>query len=461
MNQFGHDVYLSPFTWRYGSAELRQIWSETNRRRMMRQVWVALATAQAELGLVSQAQLADLKAHVNDVDIERAAEIEAETRHDIMAEIRTYAEQCKVGGGIIHLGATSEDVSSNVDPLRIRESLDIIIGKVTALINILAVQTEQWADLPTMAFTHIQPAEPTTVGYRLAQYLQDLNEDLEELKSVRQNIRGKGFKGAVGNSASYVSLFGHEGAEKMEKIALQTLGLEAFQAATQVYPRKQDAKVLNALANLAASLYRLTFDLRLLQTPPIGEMREPFGKKQVGSSAMPFKRNPISAEKVASLSRYLSSLPNIAWQNAAGSILERTLDDSANRRITLPSGFLCADELVKTVTKIVENWTVDKDAIARNMRIYGPFSATEKVLMEAAKAGGDRQQLHEIIREHCLKAWAEMTDSHNPLAEQLANDTVLLNLLGDAETIHALMDATEHTGLAPQRAKAIAHAIRT
>ncbi|MGC9358305.1 MAG: lyase family protein, partial [Anaerolineae bacterium] len=295
---FTHEGYLSPFTWRYGSDAMRHIWSKAHKRRLMRRVWVALATAQHEAGLVTAEELADLRAHADDIDLARAAEIEAEIHHDVMAEIRTYAEQCPVGGGIIHLGATSTDVLDNVDAIRLREACDLLLPALRALLLDLATLIEERAEQPCMGFTHLQPAEPTTVGYRLAQYGQDLLLDYEELRRVRERLRGKGLKGAVGTSASYAALL--EGSAmtpaQMEGRVMALLDLEPFPVTTQTYPRKQEWHVLNALAGLGSSLYRFAFDLRLLQSPPLGEWSEPFGARQVGSSAMPFKRNPITAE---------------------------------------------------------------------------------------------------------------------------------------------------------------------
>ncbi|MBN1248939.1 MAG: adenylosuccinate lyase, partial [Anaerolineae bacterium] len=308
---FNHESYLSPFTWRYGSAEMHEIWSEVHKRRLLRRVWVALAATQHEAGLVSQAQLDDLRAHQDDVDIARATEIESEIHHDLMAEVRTYAEQCPVGGGIIHLGATSMDISDNVEVLRIREALDVVLASLASLLETLAQTVEARADQVCMAFTHLQPAEPTTVGYRLAQYAQDLLIDYEELLRVRQNLCGKGIKGAVGTSASYQALLEGTGMTpaRLEARVMARLELDAFGVATQTYPRKQDWLVLNALAGLAGSLYKFAFDLRILQSPVIGEWSEPFGQRQVGSSAMPFKRNPVRSENINSLARFVAALP--------------------------------------------------------------------------------------------------------------------------------------------------------
>ncbi len=458
-----HSTYQSPYTWRYGSDAMRQIFSELHRRRLWRRIWVALARAQASVGLVTSEQLADIEAHAGEIDIDRALEIEQVTRHDVMAEIRTYAEQCLVGGGVIHLGATSMDVVDNAEALRQAEALDLVLARLANLIRAFAGLTERHAETATMGYTHLQPAEPTTLGYRFAQTLQDLLVDGEELRRVRRQLKGKGLKGAVGTLASYGQLLTETGitAGEFETRVLAELGLEAFPAATQTYPRKQDWLVLNALAGLAQTLYRFAFDLRVLQSPAFGELSEPFGKDQVGSSAMPFKRNPITAEKIDSLARYVAALPGVAWNNAANSLLERTLDDSANRRSLLPEAFLATDEILLASLHIAGDLNVWPAAIARNLAAYGVFAATERLLMEAVKAGGDRQQLHEVMREHSLIAWAAVqTGLPNPLADRLGADPTFTALL-PAERIRTLLDASDYVGEAPERARQVAALARS
>ena len=463
MTTFDHETYLSPLTWRYGSEAMRTIWSEAQKRRLLRRFWVALADAQAEVGLVTPAQVAELRAHQDTIDIARAEEIEREIRHDLMAEIKTYAEQCPTAGAIIHLGATSMDVLDNVDALRLRAALRLIITTLQKLLSTLATRITEHAHTPAIAFTHIQPAEPTTVGYRLAQYAQDLLMDLAELQRAHDGIRGKGLKGAVGTSASYTQLLADKGwsARQLEERVMAKLGLTAFEAATQTYPRKQDLLVMNALAGLGASLHKFAFDLRILQSPPIGEWSEPFGAKQVGSSAMPFKRNPITAENIDSLARQVAALPRIAWDNAALSLLERTLDDSANRRVFLPEAFLLTDEIVRRAQGLVAGLQVWPGPTQRNLRAYGLFAATERVMMAAVNAGGDRQLLHEVIREHSLTAWAALQDGQpNPLAELLAADPRITDYLPPA-TVMDLLDATDHVGDAAERARRIAATIQS
>lgn len=454
------NTYLSPFTWRYGTPAMRRLWSEANKRLLWRQIWTALAEMQSEFGLVTPEQAADLRAHMTELDLPRALEIEAEIQHDLMAEVRVFAGQCRVGGGIIHLGATSMDIEDNADALRLRSALDLLLESLSALLRTLGLLIEKWADTPLMAFTHIQPAEPSTLGYRLALYGQDLLADFEALSRQRSGVRGKGFKGAVGTSAAYADLIGAENLDAFEQKLSEKLGLPFFPVASQVYPRKQDYEIVSTIAGLGASLYKFAFDLRLLQSPPIGELSEPFGEKQVGSSAMPFKRNPIRAEKINSLARYLASLPRLAWDNAAHTLLERTLDDSANRRILLPEACLAADELLRTASGILSKLRVDEAAIARTLAAYGPFAATERVLMALARAGADRQEMHERLRLLSMKAWeAVRSGEKNPLVEYLYQEVEITEYLPEGE-IRALMAASSQVGNAPEKARQMAKAIR-
>ncbi len=467
----GFDTYQSPLSWRYGSEEMRRTWSLVYQRRLWRRIWVALAEAQAELGLVSAAQVADLRAHAEEVDLDRSLAIEAEIKHDLVAEIRAYAEQCPVGGGIIHLGATSMDVKDNAEVLCMAEGLDLLLGKLEALLVELAGRIEAGAAQACMGYTHLQPAEPTTTGYRLAQYGLDLLLDLEELRRVRRDLRGKGFKGATGTSASYTQLLaslptvspGEAGpAAALEAAVMGRLGLPAFPVATQTYPRKQDWFVVNALAGTAASLYKFAFDLRILQAQPFGEWSEPFGNRQVGSSAMAFKRNPESAEAMDSLARLVATLPRVTWDNAAHSLLERTLDDSANRRLVLPEAFLLVDELLGRAQRIISGLVVREEGLARNLELYGTFAATERLLMELVKAGADRQEMHELIRQHSMAAWQAVQRNAagaNPLPELLAADPQVLAHL-PAPRVRELLEAGNYLGDAPWRAREMAGAIR-
>jgi adenylosuccinate lyase len=460
MTEYSHETFLSPFTWRYGSDEMRTIWSQMYTRRLWRRIWVALAEVQAQAGLVTEAQVADLRAHQDDIDWERAQEIEQALHHDLMAEVRAYAEQCPVGGGIIHLGATSMDVEDNADALRIREALALVRGRLVELLEALAERIEAEADTVIMAYTHIQPAEPTTVGYRLCQYAYDFLTDLQGLDAL--SVLGKGFKGAVGTSASYAHLLAESemSPEEMEARVMARLGIDAVPVSTQTYPRKMDYTVLNVLAGVAQSAHKFALDLRLLQSPLFGEMSEPFGRQQVGSSAMPFKRNPINSESICSLARYAAALPRVAWDNAALSMLERTLDDSANRRVVLPEAFLVIDDLLRRLTRIVRGLRLGREASARNLATYGPFAATEPLLMALVKAGADRQAMHELIRDHCMAAWDAMQAGQpNPLIERLAADeTVNAYVSGDA--VRRIMRQGADAGQAPALCRVFSATLR-
>jgi adenylosuccinate lyase len=457
---FSFDSYLSPFTWRYGSTDIRRLWSETYKRILWRKVWLALAEVEAQYGLVSAEQLGELRTHSDAIDIPRAMEIESVIHHDLMAELKTYAEQCPNAGGVLHLGATSTDIEDNADTIRIRQSIELIITRLAELLSVFSDQIDRYADTVMIAYTHLQPAEPSTVGYRLSLYAQDLLSDWENLRRVRTHLRGKGFKGAVGTGAAFAELIGLHNLSEFETRLSTLLGVPFYPVASQVYPRKQDYQVLSALAGLGASLYKFAFDLRFLQSPPIGEMSEPFGDLQVGSSAMPFKRNPIRAEKIDSLARSLAQLPRIAWDNAANSSLERTLDDSANRRSILPESFLIADELLLVTTQIVRGLQVDGNRTARNLRMYGPFAAMERVLMRLSKEGVDRQVMHERFRQYAMSAWSETQNgAPNPLVRLIADDEhVKLHIQKD--DLLELMDVDHYIGDAPQRSRHLVQTIR-
>jgi adenylosuccinate lyase len=448
--------YQSPFTWRYGSPAMRRIWGEANKRRLWRRLWLALAEVQAEFGLVRPEQVDDLRAHFQDLDIPLALQIETEIQHDLMAELKVFAGQAPLGGAILHLGATSTDVEDNADVLCMRQALDLLLEELRPVLLAFAARIQEWAETPLIAFTHLQPAEPSTLGYRLAGYAQDLWADWGALHQVRLDLRGKGFKGAVGSAAAYAELLGLANLPEFERRLSVRLDLPFYPVATQVYPRKQDYQVVSALAGLGASLYKFAFDLRLLQSPPLGEWREPFGEHQVGSSAMPFKRNPVNAEKIDSLARLLAQMPRLAWDNAAHSLLERTLDDSANRRTLLPEAFLIADELIRVTHRVLDGLQFDEHSMRRNLSQYAPFAGVERVLAASSKAGADRQMMHERLRQHAMQAWGSVQDGgENPLVELLAGDSDLARYLAPAE-IRRLMDANQYVGDAPQRARLLA-----
>src|SRR3989344_2923500 len=448
-----HQTYQSPFSWRYGSEHMRQIFSEQHKFELWRRVWVALAQAQHTAGLVSAEELTDLKKHQNDIDIDRILEIEKETNHDVVAAIREYAEKAKFGGGKIHLGATSMDINDNADTMRYHEALGSIEKKIVNLLTIFSSLIAQYASTPCMGYTHLQPAEPTTVGYRMAYYAQDLLMDFDYLQFVRGVMKAKGMKGAVGTAASYTALIkSPQGASEMEQEVMKSLGLHSATISTQVYPRKIDYHILTLLSSISSTLAKFASDLRILQSPSIGEWSEPFGKTQVGSSAMPFKKNPIASEKICSLARYIGTLPAVALENASHSYLERTLDDSANRRIILPEGFLAVDEVLITGEKILTNIVINKERIACNLNQYAPFAASESILLKAVSHGANRQDMHETLREIAMQAWAQVQEGkENPMADLLKKSTAITNHV-TVDAISELLDVSTHIGDASKRA---------
>ena len=445
--------FASPFAWRYGSEAMRRIWSEEYKHRLWRRIWVMLAEVQCEAGLLSQKQVDELRAHQNDVDVERAVAIDAEIHHDLMAAIKAFAEQCPLAGGVIHLGATSMDIEDNADILRIREALGLIREGLVDVLGLLAQHIEAEAETPALGHTHIQPAQPTTLGYRLCQYAQDALIDLAQVDHLLDTVRGKGFKGAVGTSAAYARLLAGTGmpAREMERLVLERLGLSAVPVSTQTYPRKYDYLTLCVLAGIAQTLHKFGLDLRLLQSPSWGELGEPFGKRQVGSSVMPFKRNPVIAEGMCSLARFVATLPQVGWDNAALSVLERTLDDSANRRAILPEAFLATEEILRRARKILTGLQIDREAMKRNLAAYAPFAATERLLVELVSHGADRQQMHEVIRGHSMKAWGDFQAGEaNPLGSLLASDEKVAAFLSP-ERVREIMQSGADVGDAPER----------
>lgn len=429
---------------------MRQLFSEKSKYKLWRKVWVSLARAQSKLGLVSQEELADLEKHQEDLDIERIWEIEKDTRHDVVAAIKEFAEKAKIGGGKIHLGATSMDISDNAETIRLSQAINFIEGNLKNLLKAFGEKIEKYANLPCMGYTHLQSAEPTTLGYRFAFYAQDLLWDLELLQFVKKNLKSKGLKGAVGTSASYIKLLDEEKAEKMEALVLEELGVEAAEITSQTAPRKVEVWAGNLLSSIAQSLYKFAFDLRIMQSPGFGEWAESFGKSQVGSSAMPFKKNPIKAEQICSLSRLVVNLSRTTWDNASHMLLERTLDDSANRRIMIPEMFLAIDEMLTSSTNIVDGLTINDKRITKNLEIYWPFSASEAIIIEAVKKGANRQRMHEVLREISMKdgQFKNLLLQSDEIGKYLKPDE-----------IKKLLDAQNHTGNAPKKALTIVRQI--
>ncbi len=451
--------YTSPFSWRYGSEEMRRIFSEENKYRLWRKIWVELARAESKNGLVGKEELEDLEKHQDEIDIERIWEIEKDTCHDVVAAIKEFAEKAKIGGGKIHLGATSMDIVDNAETVRITEAMGVVEKRLVVLLLALSSKVEKYAEYVCMGYTHLQPAEPTTLGYRFAFYAQDLLMDLELLQFVKKNLKSKGIKGAVGTSASFVNLMGLEKAEEMEQNIMGELGLKEIEIASQTAPRKIEFFVSSLLSSIAQSLYKFAFDLRIMQSPGFGEWQEPFGKSQVGSSAMPFKKNPIKAEQICSLTRLVVGLSRISWDNAAHMLLERTLDDSANRRVAIPEMFLALDEMLTSTTNIIDGLTINDKRITKNLDTYWPFSASETIIIEAVKKGADRQKIHEVLREISMKAWEAIQNGEvNPMEDLLMSNSEINKYLSPAE-IDKLLDAKNHVGNAPQKSLEISRVI--
>ena len=406
---------------------MRKVFSEINTRTYWRKIWSSLAEAQSSFGLVSKEEVRDLKSKMTEdhIDLKRSHEIERKIRHDLMSEIKTYAEQAPIGGGKIHLGATSADIEDNVDIIKLLQALDIILTRLVNSLNSLSNNIIKYSNLPCIAWTHLQPAEPTTLGYRFANYAQDILLDICSVENLKQDfLKSKGLKGAVGTSGSYKQLLKEKASPmKLEEEVMQQLGSDVFPVTTQTYPRKVDHLILSVLSSISQSTHKFGLDIRILQSPVFGELSEPLGKSQVGSSTMAFKRNPITSERMCSLARYVSALPNITFMNSAFNILERTLDDSANRRILIPEGFLAIDECLTLYSKIISNITVNKFRIKKNLETFGVFSGTEAVLMEMVKRGEDRQDIHEKIRVLSFQAWNDVSNGkNNPLKDLIIND---------------------------------------
>ncbi len=449
--------YVSPFSWRYGSKEMRRIFSERNKYALWRRIWIALAEAYHTAGLVKLDELNDLKKHADDIDIEKILALEKETKHDVVAAIREFASKARVGGRTIHLGATSADVVDNADAVRVTQALGLIQNHLVRLLKSFTKHIRTYAAVPCMGYTHLQFAEPTTVGYRLALYAQDLLIDLSLLGFVTSLYKAKGMKGAVGTRASYAELLKGISmtAQELDDVVAKKLDLSFSLITTQVAPRKFDYLVISLLASIASSLAKFAGDLRILQSAGIGEWSEPFGVDQVGSSAMPFKKNPIGSEKICSLARFVAVLPLVALENASMSYLERTLDDSANRRIIIAEACLSVDEMLGTAVTIVEGLVIHADRIAYNVAQYAPFAATETILIHLVKRGAHRQKAHELLRRISMKAWDDVKKGNaNPMVQLLRKDSAILKYLAPSE-IDNLVDVTHHIGDAPMRARAL------
>ena len=409
------DRYESPLASRYASQFMLHLFSADMRIQTWRRLWVALARAEHELGLpVTAEQVAELEAHLTDIDYETAAAREKEVRHDVMAHVYTYGKAAPSAAGIIHLGATSCYVTDNADLILYREGLRYLRGELIAVLANLAKFADQYKATPTLGYTHYQPAQLVTVGKRATLWMQDLLADLEELDFVLENMKFLGCRGTTGTEASFMDLFEGDGAkidEMNRKISAEFGFDKCFPVCGQTYPRKVDSRILNCLSSIAQSCYRMANDIRLLQHDR--QVEEPFEKNQIGSSAMAYKRNPMRSERICSLSRYLMADAMNAPMTASVQWLERTLDDSANRRISMPEGFLCADAILRLAQNVTDGLHVNEKVVDRTCREYLPFIATENLMMEGVKRGGDRQELHEIIRTCSMAATARMKEGES------------------------------------------------
>ena len=443
-------MYDNPLVGRYASPEMSRLWGAERKFRTWRQLWVWLAEAEAELGLkITPAQLDSLRRHTDDVDLEAAARYERRLRHDVMAHVHAYGDVCPEARGIIHLGATSCYVTDNTDLMLMREGLQLLAGRVASVIDRLATFAGRWRDLPCLGFTHFQPAQPTTVGKRACLWAYDLVLDLEEVERRIAGLKARGAKGTTGTQASFLELFGgdHDKVRRLDELVARKMGFAATYPVTgQTYSRKIDLQIVGALAGVAASAHKAATDLRLLAGRK--ELEEPFEEEQIGSSAMAYKRNPMRAERICGLARFVTSLESSAAATAATQWLERTLDDSANRRLVLPQAFLATDALLILYQNIAAGMVVYPQVISRHLNEELPFMATENILMAAVTAGGDRQDLHERIRRHSQAAAAEVKDrgGRNDLMDRLAADPTFSRV-----DLRGTLDPAAYVGRAPQQ----------
>ena len=407
-----NNKYESPLSSRYASDYMLELFSSDTRYQTWRRLWVSLAKAEMKLGLpITQAQVDELSAHITDIDYECVSRREKEVRHDVMAHIYAYGKAAPTAAGIIHLGATSCYVTDNADLIIYRDALKYLRSELLSVLANLSEFAEKYKDLPTLGYTHYQPAQLVTVGKRAALWMQDFLSDQKEIDFAIENIRFLGCRGTTGTEASFVDLFDGDTkkTDELNRMIAADFGFdECFDVVGQTYPRKVDSRILNALSSLAQSCYRMANDIRLLQHDR--QVEEPFEKNQIGSSAMAYKRNPMRSERICSLARYLIADAMNAPMTASVQWLERTLDDSANRRISLPEGFLCADAILRLAQNVTDGLRVNKKVIEKAVKEYLPFIATENLMMEAVKRGGDRQKIHEIIRRCSMEATAKMKD---------------------------------------------------
>ncbi|HEX9167186.1 MAG TPA: adenylosuccinate lyase [Gemmatimonadales bacterium] len=446
------DRYLSPLSQRYASAEMQRLWGPHHRAGLWRRLWLALAESQRELGLaIPDAALDEMRAHLDDVDLAAVAGYERRFRHDVMAHVHAFGDQAPGARAVIHLGATSAFVTDNADLLVLREALRLVLGRLVALAEGLGAFARRWADEPCLAYTHFQPAQLTTVGKRATLWAQDAALDIEALLGLVNGLRFHGCKGTTGTQASFLDLFegDHGKVRELDRRITTRMGFpSSFPVSGQTYPRKLDSQVLDGLSGVSQSVAKMAVDLRLLQHE--GELLEPFEAEQVGSSAMAYKRNPMRAERIGALSRFVISLQANGAHTAASQWLERTLDDSANRRLSLPEAFLATDASLILAENIVAGLEVRTEVIRRHVTEQMPFMATERWLMLGVRAGGDRQALHEVIRRHSMAAADQVSrGGSNDLLDRLASDPAFSAV--PAATLRNELEPSRYTGRASRQ----------
>ncbi len=446
------DGYVSPLSQRYASKQMQYLFSQNKKFRTWRSLWIALAETEMELGLpVTAEQIGEMKAHRDDINYADAQEREKAVRHDVMSHVYAYGLQCPKAKGIIHLGATSCYVGDNTDIIIMRDALDLVHGKLVNLIGKLADFADEYKSLPTLAFTHFQPAQPTTVGKRATLWIQEFMMDLQDLEYVRGSLKLLGCKGTTGTQASFLELFDgdEEKVGRIDPMIAQKMGFDAcYPVSGQTYSRKVDARVMNVVAGIAASAHKMSNDIRLLQH--LKEVEEPFEKTQIGSSAMAYKRNPMRSERIASLSRYVMVNSLNPSMTSAEQWFERTLDDSANRRLSIAEGFLAIDGILDLCVNVTDGLQVYPKVIEKHLRGELPFMATENIMMDAVKEGGDRQELHERIRTLSMEAGRQVKveGRDNDLLERIAADPAFPM---DMEDLEKTMDPSAYVGMAPKQ----------
>ena len=452
-----NEKYNSPLSSRYASEYMLHLFSQEKRIQIWRRLWVALARAEHKLGLpVTVQQVTELENHIEDIDFACAAAREKEVRHDVMAHVYAYGKVAPSAAGIIHLGATSCYVTDNADLILYREGLRYLRQELLGVMANLAAFAKEYRAMPTLGYTHYQPAQLVTVGKRATLWLQDFWSDLEELDYVLGSLKLLGCRGTTGTEASFIELFGgsHEKVLEMNRMICEEFGFDGcYDVCGQTYPRKVDSRILNCLSAIAQSAYRMANDIRLLQHDR--QIEEPFEKNQIGSSAMAYKRNPMRSERICSLARYLMADAMNAPMTASVQWLERTLDDSANRRISMPEGFLCADAILRLAQNVTDGLHVNEKIVEKEVREYLPFIATENLLMEGVKRGGDRQQLHEVIRQCSMEATARMKDG---LSCDLLSRLSAHPAFAMTETeMEAVLDPKLYIGRCPEQVDAFLH----